>query len=297
VTPDAITALNEGKFLPVSELDSGFIRPTYPNQVQVSYLQAGLVCLFIEQRWSFDKLAALLKQFTRNVTTADAIAATFNMSPAAFDREFDAYAKARFAPLLANMADWDRQYRNARAAIEAERWADAIEPARRAASVYPEHAGPDSPNLLLARALDKLDRRNEAIAALEAYRAGGGWDPAALRELARWYDEAGRKQDATSLLQSLNYSDPMNPGQHLALGERLLGEDRAEDSLQEYRAALALNVHDQAPAYLGEARALRALGDGPASRRSVLDALAIAPHYKPAQEFLLQMIEERTKNE
>ena len=36
---------------------------------------------------------------------------------------------------------------------------------------------------------------------------------------------------------------------------------------------------------------------GVARRRSVLDALAIAPHYKPAQEFLLQTIEERTKNE
>lgn len=297
VPPDAISALSEGKFLPVSELDSGFIRPTYPNQVQVSYLQAGLVCLFIEQRWGFERLAALLKQFTGNASTAEAITATFELSPAAFDKEFDAYVRARSAPLLANMGEWERDYRAARKAIDSEQWADAVEPARRAASLYPEHAGADSPNLLLARALDKLDRRPEAIVALESYRERGGWDPAALRELARWLDEAGRKQDATALLQSLNYADPMNPAQHLALGERLLAENMPEDSLLEYRAALALNVHDQAPAYLGAARALHALGDRAASRRSVLDALVIAPHFKPAQEFLLQTIEERTKNE
>jgi tetratricopeptide (TPR) repeat protein len=297
VPPDTIGALNEGKFLPVSDLDSGFIRPTYPNQVQVSYVQSGLVCLFVEQKWGFEKLAALLKQFTRNVTTAEAISATFDMSPAAFDKEFDTFVRGRFAPLLANLGEFDRQYRAARKAIEEERWGDAVEPARRAASLYPEHAGGDSPNLLLARALDKLDRRDEAISALEAYRAGGGWDPTALRELARWLDEGGRKQEATALLQSLNYADPMNPTQHLSLGDRLLTEEHAEDALLEYHAALALNVHDQAPAYLGAAKALRAMGDRPASRRSVLDALAIAPHYKPAQEFLLQTIEERTKNE
>ena len=57
---------------------------------------------------------------------------------------------------------------------------------------------------------------------------------------------------------------------------------------------LALNAHDPAPAYFGAARALHALGDRAASRRHVLDALATAPHYRPAQEFLLQMIEERT---
>ena len=54
---------SEDEFLPVSELDAGFIRPSYPNQVQVSYMQAGLICLFIEQRWGFERLAALLHQF------------------------------------------------------------------------------------------------------------------------------------------------------------------------------------------------------------------------------------------
>ena len=47
----------------------------------------------------------------------------------------------------------------------------------------------------------------------------------------------------------------------------------------------------------GAARALYVLGDRAASRRHVLDALVAAPHYKPAQEFLLKIVEERTKNE
>jgi cellulose synthase operon protein C len=298
VPPDVITALSEDKFLPVSDLDSGFIRPTYPNQIQVSYVQAGLICLFIEQRWGFERLSTLLHQFDRaNVTTAAAVQNTFKMSPADFDKEFDAFLQSRYGALLAGMNEWQSQYAAARKAIQAEQWNDAIAPAKRAAELYPEHVGPGSPNLLLARAYDKLGRRPEAIAAVEAYRNAGGWDPAALRELARWLDEAGRGQDATAVLQSLNYADPLNPEQHVQLGERLLTDNRAEDSLREFRVLLALKDHDQAQALFGAARALHALGDRAASRRHVLDALAAAPHYKPAQEFLLKIVEERTKNE
>jgi tetratricopeptide (TPR) repeat protein len=298
VPPDVITALSEDKFLPVSDLDSGFIRPTYPNQIQVSYVQAGLICLFVEQRWGFERLSTLLHQFDRaNVTTAAAVQTTFKMSPADFDKEFGAFLQSRYGAVLAGMNEWQSQYAAARKAIQSEQWNDAIAPAKRAAELYPEHVGPGAPNLLLARALDKLGRRPEAIAAVEAYRNAGGWDPAALRELARWLDEAGRGSDATAVLQSLNYADPLNPEQHVQLGERLLTDNRAEDSLREFRVLLALQGHDQAQALFGAARALHALGDRAASRRHVLDALVAAPHYKPAQDFLLKIVEERTKNE
>jgi tetratricopeptide (TPR) repeat protein len=297
VPPDVLTALNDNKFLPVDDLDSGFIRPSYPNQVQVSYVQAGLICLFVEQRWGFDRLSLFLHQFDRNVTTAAAVEGAFKMKPADFDKEFQAFLRARYGVLLAGMEEWQTQYQAARKAIQKEQWNDAVAPARRAVELYPEHTGPGSPYLLLARALDKSGKRPEAIAALEAYRAAGGWDPTACRELARWLDEAGRADDATTVMQALNFADPLNPDQHAQLGERLLTAKRAEDSLREFRVLLALREHDPAQALFGSARALYALGDRAGSRRNVLDALAAAPHYKPAQEFLLQIVEERTKNE
>lgn len=294
VPPEAIAALEKKQFLPVADLDSGFIRPAYPGQVQVSYMQSGLVCLFIEQRWGFEQLGALLRQFDGKRTTAQAIEATFKIAPAAFDKEFDTFVRNRFANVLANFEDWQQQQQAARQAIRKERWADAVEPARRAVELYPEHVGGDSPHLMLAKALDKLNRRPDAIVALEAYRRAGGWDPTVLRELSRWLDEAGRTQEATDLMVSLNYSDPLNANVHSQLGERLLTAGRAEEALREYQALLALNMLDQAPAHYGMARALREMGDKAGCRRHLLDALAMAPHYKPAQALLLKMIEERT---
>ena len=294
VPPEVIAALDKKLFLPIASLDSGFIRPSYPNQVQVSYMQSGLVCLFIEQRWGFEQLGVLLRQFDGKRTTAQAIEATFKIAPEQFDKEFDAFVRTRFATVLANFAEWQAQQQAARQAVEKERWQDAIEPARRAIALYPENVGGDSAHLLLARALDKLGRRAEAIAALEAYRRAGGWDPRALKELARGLDEAGRTEQATEVMLALNYADPLNSQLHSQLGERLLAARRAEEALREFQALLALDSLDRAPAHFGMARALRELGDQAASRRHLLDALAIAPHYKPAQALLLQMIEERT---
>jgi Flp pilus assembly protein TadD len=295
--PDMIQAMHEQKLLPVSDLDSGFIRPTYPNQVQVSYNQAGLICLFIEQRWGFDKLVELLKQFTRNTTTPAAIEATFKLKPAQFDEQFNAFVAGRFGKILANIEQFQSLYGLARTAIQDEAWAEAIEPARRAAELYPEHVGPGSPHILLARALDKTGRRQDAIAALMQYRRSGGWDPSALRELAQWLEESGQASAAEEVLHALNLVDPLNPSQHTKLGERLLAAGKSEQALQEFRVLLALQTHDAAAANFGAARALRSMGDQDASRRHLLDALATAPHYKPAQELLLQMIEERTRNE
>jgi len=297
VPPDVIGAVRDARLLPVSELDAGFIRPSYPNQVQVSYVQAGLVCLFIEQRWGFERLRALLRRFTHNVSTADAIEAEFDMRPAAFDREFQAFVSERYAGLLAGSAEWEQAYGNAREASERERWADVIEPARRAVELYPEHVGPDSPYLLLARALDALGRRDEAIRALQSYRAAGGWDPSALRELARWLEATNATDETTRVLEALSLAEPLDAATHAALGERLLAAGRGQESLREFQAQLALSAHDPAPASYGAARALLLLGDRAASRRRLLDALAAAPHYKPAQDLLLKTIEERQRNE
>lgn len=293
VPPEAILALREKKFLPVAELDSGFIRPQYPDQVQVSYMQAGLICLFIEQRWGFDQLPVLLRQFDREITTRDAIEATFRMSAEEFDRQFDAFVNERYATVLARFDEWRRAIQAARKAAEAEQWQAAMQPARTAIEIFPEDVTGDSAYLILAKGLEKSGLRAQAMQVLLDYRKAGGWDPHALRELSGWLAAAGRKPEATDVLAAVNYADPLDAQQHRTLGEELLLAGRAADSLREFQVLLAIDTHDPAMAHFGMARALRVQGDAAASRRHLLDALETAPHYKPAQALLLQTIEER----
>ncbi len=197
--------------------------------------------------------------------------------------------------VLANFEDWQQQLQAARQAIQKQRWADAIEPARRAVALYPEHVGGDSPHLMLARALDKLNRRADAIVALEDYRRAGGWDPGALRELARWLDEAGRGPEATErdgvtqLLRSAERRRALTTRRALAdrgsrTKTRCVSSRHCSRSIRWMKRQLTMEW--RAP-YVRWAT-------NRGSRRHLLDALATAPHFKPAQALLLKMIEERT---
>jgi len=289
VSPSALEAFRSGRFLPVASLDEGFIRPKYPDQIQVSYMQSGLVCLFIEERWGFERLVALLRQFERETTTAAAIEAVFRMRSTEFDEQFTAFMKERFAGVLGAWDEWQRSMRAAHEAAAREDWPAVIEPARRAADIFPEFTMTGSPHLLLARALDATGNRADAIAALQRYHRLGGWDPEALRLLAGWLDESGRKDQALEVRQALLFADPLDPALHAALGDGFHAAGRMRESLREYRVLLALDPHDRAAANFGIARALRALGDQAGSRRHLLDALETAPHYRPAQDLLLEM--------
>jgi cellulose synthase operon protein C len=293
--PETIQALREDKMLPIEDLDAGFIRPSYPQQIQVSYMQAGLVCLFIEQRWGFDRIARLLEEFAEPTTTAKAIQAALEISPSAFDREFDAFVNERFAAPIGNFDAWQKALQTAHEAVKQQDWSAAIDSASQAVGHYPQHVGPGSAALVLGHALNKAGRRAEAIAALKAYRDAGGWEPDALLELARWLDEAGDQGAATEVFGAVNYVDPMNTDLHSRLGERLLTAGDAAAALREFRVLRAIEGADPATAHFGAARALRVLGNPDESRRELLDALAAAPHYRPAQALLLETIEERTR--
>ena len=60
---ESIMAMKEKKLLPVAEIDRGFVHPTYPSQVIVSYYQAGKIVTFIVEKWGWDKILAMLHDF------------------------------------------------------------------------------------------------------------------------------------------------------------------------------------------------------------------------------------------
>jgi tetratricopeptide (TPR) repeat protein len=293
VTPDVLRAFNDGKFLKIENLDSGFIRPNYPNQIQVSYTQAGLTCLFIEQRFGFDRLVSFLYEFKKDASVASAVKGSLGISAAEFDRQFDAFMKQRYAKILPKAEEWQRNYEAAAKAAEKEEWAAVIDPARATIDMYAEHIGDGSPYLLLAKAYEKLNQPERALQTLLDYRRAGGWDPDALRQLAQLLVNAKRTDEALEAMRAINYSDPLNADSHLRFADTSLAANHPQDALREYRALLALDTHDKATAYLGAARSLRKLGDRAGSRRSVLQALEAAPSFRDAQNLLLEMVDER----
>lgn len=289
VTPEFIAAVREDKMLPIAELDRGFIRPRYPGQVAISYMQAGYVCRFIAERWGETKLVELLKGFAADEPTDSNLETVLSMETEDFDRRFDDYLKQSLGPALDGMARWRRNLKQALEAARKEDWEAVLDPARTAKEAYPQFVGSGCSYVLLARAYDETADREAAIEELQAYEQCGGRDPETLRKLARWLDEAGRSNEAVHTLEGLLYNWPQDEETHTRLGELYLDAGTTRKALREFRAVLALDPLDRAAAEFNVARAYVKMGDPARARLHVLQALERAPTFRPALQLLMQV--------
>ncbi|MBF8270708.1 MAG: hypothetical protein HW386_2417 [Gammaproteobacteria bacterium] len=282
-------AINEGKLLPIADLDSGFIRPIYEDQVIVSYMQAGLICDFIDREFGFAKLVAMLQQFKLGRSTPDAVADVLQIAPAAFDKRFNGFIKERFGGVLENLDEWHSARTAAIKALHKEEWDSAIEHASQAQTLFPDYVESDSPYLTLATAYARIDNKEQQFASLETFWRKGGYTAEPLLTLAQLLYERGRATDAITILQAQNYVMPFNADLHNHLGDWLLESGQAGAALTEFEVALALAPHDLAAAHYRIARSHHALDHMPETRQHLLTALEIAPHYRPAQKLLLEI--------
>jgi tetratricopeptide (TPR) repeat protein len=289
-----LDAFRDGKFLSVINIDDGFMRPTYEGQVQVSYQQAGLMCLYAAERFGFAKLAQFLRTFNdANIATADAIRAAFEVSPEQFDAGFRVFMEERFAAYMKDPDRWTELMRRAHAMLESRNWREARDAAQAAITMLPEFVGGGNPYQVLATAEENAGNVPGAISALQAWRKAGGWDPTGLRKLADLLLAQKRDADAAEVLAAMNYSDPLVPESHELLGRLLVEQSKGNDAVREYQVLLALRPLDTAAANFGLARALQLTGDTVQARRRLLQSLETAPNYRPAQRMLLELTGER----
>jgi cellulose synthase operon protein C len=293
ITPAVLDAFAEGKLLPVAQLDDGFMRPKYENQIQMSYMQAGLMCLFAEQKFGFPRLAEFLRYFNSDPSVPVAVRAVFKIEPEEFDRQFQAFMKQRFSAYLADPKRWIELTRRAHTMVEARNWAAARESAQAAITMLPEFTGGGSAYEVLSAAEEGAGNNAAAIAALLAWRKAGGWSPVELRKLGGLLLAAKRNVEATEVLAAVNYADPLTAEGRDRLGQLLLEQGKSQDALREYQVLLALQPLDTAAANFGLARAYRQTGDAPRARRALLESLDTAPNFRPAQKLLLEMTGDR----
>jgi tetratricopeptide (TPR) repeat protein len=289
IEPPTLDVFIKGELLPIAQLDEGFIRPTYENQVQVSYQQAGLIALYMERRWGFPRVVQFLRAFDGNITTAEAVQRVLEIEPAEFDRDFNAFLRQRFENYVADAKLWKEQMRAANEAVEKKDWAAAKAAATQAIAILPEYTGDGNAYVALAAAEQGINNRDAAITALLAWRKAGGWNPDDLRQLGALLLAAGRSDEAVPVLAAVNYADPLTIAGHAELGERLLAQGNGTEALREYQVLLALAPQDVATARFGNARAYRGIGDAQRARRNLLQALEAAPQLRPAQKMLLEM--------
>lgn len=105
--PLFVRAAQRGQLLPLGQLNAGFTRPTYPQQVAVSYYQASLVLEMIEQQHGPTAMRDLLRAYASGKTNDAALQSVLHQSTEQVDAAFRTFLEQwlRDAPRRQQAAD------------------------------------------------------------------------------------------------------------------------------------------------------------------------------------------------
>ena len=321
--PGFLNRYREGMLLPVSELNSGFVQPSYPEQVIDSYLQASLVFDFIETRWGLQAIRDMLRGYRDGRATPELMENLLGTSMDELDHDFDAYFQQRFAgPLKAleppvnspgipsspqTIEDWTRVVREnpgnfpARLALgitlfQEERLEEAEEHLRAALGLFPEYGGMDSPYWFLAQLHQQREETEQAADALARLAALNESHYVAFLQLAELRTELGDAEGAAEAMDAAVLIYPYEVELHDRLAQAHEARGDATGAVRERRAIVALAPADLAGAYFDLALAYVAAGDPAQARRAILRALEIAPNFEAGLELLLDLRSGATPN-
>ena len=290
VTPDVLLAIRDKKLLPVLKLDRGFVFPEYPQQVIVSYFQAGSMCDYIGEKYGEEKLLDMVHAYAAQKSTATAVQDVLGIAPEVFDTQYLAWIDKKYGSEAAHFDEWRGKLKALAAASQAKQTDAVLAQASAVIALYPEYTGEASAYTMLADVQhERGDTAGEAKT-LAAYARAGGSQPEQLKRLATLQENAGDTTAAAATLTRVLYIYPVKDAElHKHLGDLLLANKQYNTAVREYAAEVASAPLDKAGAQYHLAQAYFAAGKPDKAEESVLLALEAAPDYRPAQKLLLQL--------
>jgi len=294
LSPDVISAVKNKKLLPIAELDRGFVHPVAPAQVIVSYFQAGRIADYINDKWGWDTLLAMLHDFGNGEDTVSVVKKELKIDPADFDKQFFAFIEADTKKTVEHFDEWKKTLKALVEMSSTKDWGAVIKQGTAIRDMYPDYVEEHSVYEILATAYAAQGDKAKAVEELLRYEKIGGRDPESLKLLAKNLEEMGRTAEAADALNRLNFIYPMDAAAHRSLGGLWLAQGNVKGAIREYQAVLAKNPLDQAQAHFDLAKAYQADKQTEQAKEELLAALEAAPGFRPAQKLLLEL--STTKN-
>jgi tetratricopeptide (TPR) repeat protein len=257
--------------------------------VVVSYFQAGRICDYINREWGWNKLLAMIHDFSGSASTAEVIQKELGMKPEEFDKRFLASLEAETKKTVDGFDHWREEIKKVAAEARAGENDDVIRDAAAIRDIYPDYVEAGNAYQFLADAWLAKGDKPKAIAELERYAKVGGRSPDTLKQLATLLEAAGDKKEAASVLERLNYIQPIDEDLHRRLGDLYMALGNTGAAIREYRAVLAKAPTDPAASHFNLAQAYRSANRPGDAKDELLLSLEAAPGFRPAQKMLLEL--------
>ncbi|MFQ5708420.1 MAG: tetratricopeptide repeat protein [bacterium] len=312
-----LAALQNGRLLPIKELDSGFNRPTSPGQVTLSYYQASKIVEYIVETFGQPKLLATFPEFKAGAKTPQVIETVFGKNIDAFDRDFRDFIRQKYhvdnldlsfdiKNALVESANLEKflkekivekpnnPFLNFQLGMYYKKEGNfdlAIPYLTKAKELFPKFVQHENPYKLLSEIYLEKGLKDKAIAELRQLTALNGKDLQALKKLANLSSEAQQSDWAIAALQKAIYIAPYDSDVHKKLGEAYVSDQKYDQAIREFQVLLLTDSQDLAGAYYELANAYFLAGRKTEAKESALAALEIAPGFEKAQEILLKCLE------
>ncbi len=242
-----IASLRDGEAPGIADLNDGFMRPKFPNQIALSYYQASLICDWIVENHGFDAILVMLAGYRDGRNTEEVFREAMALSSQAFDEQFFEYLRERFGAAIAALGDAPGPGGEQGGQAEDEDGSGEGGPSRAPrrnlfAGQAPdlsalEKAATENPDdfrvqMTYGNALFASERYAEAEAPLLRGRdlfpefVGPG---NAYTLLAAIYRELKREEEAIEALESLLRHNETAWDEHLALADLLADAGRSEE--------------------------------------------------------------------
>ena len=312
-TPSFLSAYRDGKLAPASDLNRGFMRPDYPEEVIHSYFLASLVFAWMDQEHGEDAAIRMLRGYGEGMDTKTLVRDVLGLDLESFDRAINDYVRTRYAEAFRSTAPVDdapprdapleavqvaaqlhpshfpTRLRLGQMLAGADRPVDAELELKAALQLFPTYAGIDGPYQYLARIHRERGELAKAAAALNQL---GNLNESAYQVHTAEAEVRQQIGDVVGAAQALERALLINPFEievHQRLAELATSLGKRAQAVQERRAVVALNPVDRADAHYRLARALFEADQRDDARREVIQALEVAPNYEDALELLLEL--------
>jgi len=312
-----LAAYKRGKLLKIAELNNGFMRPTYPQQIGISYYQASLVSELIERDFGLSAIRDMLASYRKGLPTADVFRNVLKMEFSEFDTVFEGYLKERFeaqanslrlppeepqegvpAPAVtaeelrerAEKDDFDfiAHLETGRLLLEAGETERAEKHLERAKTLFPEYGEAGSPYPLLAQIHEERGEPERAAKDLQTFVDLNENHYDAHVKLFEIYKRLGKTREAASILERAIAIYPFDADAHRKLAALYQELGHKKDVVVERKALLALTT-DRAQGLYELALAYYEAGDARSAKRELLRALELAPGFKDGLALLMKL--------
>jgi len=253
-----VTSLRDGDLLGIADLNDGFMRPKFPNQIGLSYYQASLICDWIEENYGFGAIRSMLAGYRDGKTTEEVFEESLSLTLEAFDEAFFGHLLERFGGAVAALGDAPSEAGDEEEGEGSGEGGPSRAPTRnRFAGGEPdlaelgklaaEHPDDFRIQMTYGNALFREEMFAEAEAPLlrgrdlfpEFFGPGNAWSL-----LGEIYRQQERTEEAIEVLRNLVLNDEMSWDEHILLA-RLLGEaGRAEEEAEILDRTLYISPFD-----------------------------------------------------